>query len=419
MQTDRAIEQAAQRQMLLINAAHLLTHYSLLILPTAVLAMARPGGVFGADYGPIVALATGMFVLYGAGSLPQGWLAARFGRQPLMLVFYLGTGASLIAASFAPGPWALAGALSCAGFFAAIYHPIGTAMLVEAAGDKPGRALGLNGVFGNVGVASAPLITAFLSQQVGWRAGFMVPGLVCIAIGMFWMRQREVHIDHEARARAFPTIPAPIVRRAVITMLSISAASGLVFNAFTILLPKLMEERLAGDATLLPVVGALAFAVTLCGALTQFTVGRLIDRTTLKRIFLPLALALVPALVLLAFARGWMALPLAGLVAAVVFGQVTINETMTARYISPGMRAKIYSLRFFIGFLGGAAAAPVVGYLHERTGSLTVVVLCLAAMGLVTLACALFFPDRPEELDPSLWAQADSGQGQISPVAAE
>ena len=64
------------QQIVFINAAHGLTHYSLLILPTAVLAMARPGGPFGADYGPIVALATGMFVLYGVGSLPQGWLAA-------------------------------------------------------------------------------------------------------------------------------------------------------------------------------------------------------------------------------------------------------------------------------------------------------------------------------------------------------
>lgn len=399
-------DSAARRQMQLINSAHLLTHYSLLILPTAVLAMARPGGAFGPDYGPIVALATGMFVLYGAGSLPQGWLAARFGRPRLMLAFYLGTGVSLLAASFAPGPWSLAAALSFAGFFAAIYHPIGTAMLVEAAGDRPGRALGLNGVFGNVGVASAPLVTAFLSQQIGWRAGFAVPAIVCIALGLAWMGQREAHIDHEARAKNFPAIPAAVVRRAVVVMLSISAASGLVFNAFTILLPKLMEERLAGDATLLPVVGALAFAVTLCGALTQFTVGRLIDRTTLKRIFMPLALVLAPAMAALAFARGWLALPLAGLVAAVVFGQVTINETMTARYISPDMRAKIYSLRFFIGFLGGAAAAPVVGYLHERTGSLTTVVLCLAAMSLVTLVCALAFPDRQEELEPALWAQA-------------
>ena len=406
MQTTDTFRRAATRQMQLINAAHLLTHYSLLILPTAVLAMAAPGGAFGADYGPIIALATAMFVLYGAGSLPQGWLAQRFGRPRMMLAFYIGTGLSLIAASFASGPLALTIALASAGFFAAIYHPIGTAMLVEAAGDKPGRALGLNGVFGNVGVASAPLITAFLSQQAGWRWSFAVPGLVCIGLGVAWALRGEVHAESHANAKSFPAIPKPVVRRAVIVMLSISAASGLVFNAFTILLPKLMEERLAGDSGLLPMVGALAFAATLCGALTQFTVGRMIDHMTLKRIFLPLAVLLVPALAALALARGWLALPLAGLVAAVIFGQVTINETMTARYISPDMRAKIYSLRFFIGFIGGAAAAPIVAFLHERTGSLTQVVLCLAAMGLVTLACALAFPDRREELEPNLWAQA-------------
>ena len=87
-------------------------------------------------------------------------------------------------------------------------------------------------------------------------------------------------------------------------------------------------------------------------------------------------------------------------------GQVTVNETMAARYISPELRARIYSVRFFVGFLGAAAAAPVVAVLHERTGSLTLVTLVLAAFSIVTLGCALFFPDRKEELQPELWAEA-------------
>ncbi len=167
-----------------------------------------------------------------------------------------------------------------------------------------------------------------------------------------------------------------------------------------------MEERFASDPRLLPVVGVIAFAVTLCGALSQFTVGRLIDRMTLKRMFLPLALVLAPALLLLSVAQGWTVLPLGGLIAAVVFGQVTVNETMTARYISPAMRTKVYSIRFFVGFLGGAAANPLVSFLYERTGGLTSVVLLLAALAVVTLLCALAFPDRREELQPALWAQA-------------
>jgi MFS family permease len=400
------------RQIAFINAAHLFTHFSLLILPTAVLAMARPGGEFGTEYGPVLALATGMFVLYGVGSLPQGWLADRIGRKPLMLAFFLGTGASLIAAGLVSTPLMLALVLSAAGLFAAIYHPVGTAMLVEAAGDRPGRAIGTNGVFGNFGVALAPVATAFLTQQFGWRAAFVVPGVLCAALGLLWAREPVYDHSQHLSSRPFPPIPPALVRRAVVVLLVIAAVSGLVFNAFTLLLPKLMQERLAGDARLLPLIGLLAFAVTLCGAVTQFTVGRLIDRNTLKRVFLPFGLILAPALAALAFVEGWLVLPVAGIVAAVTFGQVTVNETMTARYISPALRTKMYSIRFFVGFLGSAAAAPLVGLLHERTGSLTAATLVLAGAAVVTLACALFFPDRQEELRPELW-------GSRIPEAAE
>ena len=402
----------AARQIVFINAAHTFTHYSLLILPTAVLAMAVPGGAFGDSYGPILALATGMFVLYGLLSLPQGWLAQRIGRKALMTAFFLGTGLSLVASAFAASPLMLGATLCGVGVFTAIYHPIGTTMLVEAAGDKPGRSIGVNGVFGNLGVALAPVVTAFLAAQISWRMAFLVPGVLCVLVGMWWLRTPIVGGPAHRGARPFPVIPPHLVRRAVLVLMLIATASGLVFNAFTLLLPKLMEERLADAPNLLPVVGMLAFFATLCGALTQFSVGRLIDKHTLKRVFLPISMVLAPAMAALAVVQGWLVLPLAGAVAASIFGQVTVNETMAARYISPELRARIYSIRFFVGFLGAAAAAPVVGYLHERTGNLTVVTLVLAGFSVVTLGCALFFPDRREELSPELWAAA-------APAAAE
>jgi MFS family permease len=330
----------ALREIVFINTAHTITHYSLLILPTAVLAMAIPGGPFGSSYGSILALATGMFVLYGLLSLPQGWLAQRFGHKILMTAFFLGTGAGLIGAGLAHSPAMLATALALAGGFAAIYHPIGTTMLVEAAGDKPGRSIGVNGVFGNLGVALAPVVTAFLTNAVSWRAAFITPGLFCAAVGLLWMHTPLVpaHLHHVNR-RPFPPIPRHLVGRAVLVLMLIAMSSGLVFNAFTLLLPKLLQERLAGNASLLPMVGLAAFLVTLCGALTQFSVGRMIDRNTLKRVFLPISMVLAPAMLALSFAQGWLVLPLAGAVAASLFGQVTVNETMAARYISPAMRA--------------------------------------------------------------------------------
>ncbi len=406
---------SAARQIAFINAAHSMCHYCLLILPTAVLAMAYPGGAFGTEYGAVLALATGMFVLYGVLSLPQGWIAARIGRKRLMSVYFFGTGLSLVACGLATTPWLLGMALAATGAFAAIYHPIGTAMLVEAAGDRPGRSIGVNGVFGNFGVALAPVVTAFLVGRFSWQSAFFLPGLACTALGLAWTRTPAYDDSITRTARPFPAIPPAVVRQAIVVLLLIAVVSGLVFNAFTLLLPKLLQERLASDAGLLPMIGVAAFLVTLCGALTQFTVGRLIDRMTLRRVFLPMAMLLVPSLAALAMLQGWAVLPVAALVAAVVFGQVTVNETMTARYISPPLRTRMYSVRFFVGFLGSAAAAPLISILHQRTGNLSAVLLVLAAVAVVTVGCALGFPDRPEELQPELW---DNKPGRL-PIAAE
>jgi MFS family permease len=398
---------AAARQIAFVNVAHIFTHYGLLILATAVLAMVvQDGGEFGSAYGPILALGTGMFVIYGLGSLPMGWIADRIGRPVLLLAFFLGTGTGMVLAGLAPGPWTLAAALFVSGAFSAIYHPIGTAMLVDAAGEKVGAAVGVNGVFGNVGVALAPVVTAAASAFIGWRWGFILPGVLCIAVGLAYWRNGLTDVARaKAASRPFPTIPPPVVRRAVTVLLLIATASGFVFNGFTLLLPKIMQERLADSPDLLPLVGTLAFLVTLCGGLTQFTVGRLIDRHTLKRVFMPMALVQMPALLLLTQLQGWPVLLVSGVICASVFGQVTVNETMTARYVAPALRAKLYSIRFSVGFLGAATASPIVGWLHDSSGGVGAVLAVLGGCATITLICALFFPDRKEELQPELWAR--------------
>ena len=76
---------AATRQVWFVNAAHSFTHYSLLILATAVLGIVvQEPERFGRDYGPVIALGTTMFVVYGLGALPMGWLQDRLGRRALM-----------------------------------------------------------------------------------------------------------------------------------------------------------------------------------------------------------------------------------------------------------------------------------------------------------------------------------------------
>jgi len=67
---------------------------------------------FGTEYAPLLELATAMFVLYGLLSLPQSWLAARFGRRAMIAAYSFGTGLALMAAGLAHTPLALEAALA-------------------------------------------------------------------------------------------------------------------------------------------------------------------------------------------------------------------------------------------------------------------------------------------------------------------
>ena len=87
------------------------------------------------SYSELIALSTASFVAFGVFSLPAGWLADRWSRRNMMAAFYVGCGLSLAGAALAPNLIALAAALFALGVFAAIYHPVGMAMLIDAAND--------------------------------------------------------------------------------------------------------------------------------------------------------------------------------------------------------------------------------------------------------------------------------------------
>src|ERR1700719_3266105 len=174
-----------------VNAAHFIDHYSMLIFAAAVIVM---GPALGMAYSELLPYATPGFVAFGAGSLLPGWLGDPWSRRHMMVIFFAGIGASMIAVGFVQTPLQLGAALLSIGLFASIYHPVGTAMIVSYA-DKLRREIGLNGVWGNLGVASSALVTGAIGQYLGWRWAFIVPGIVTVLIGLCFMAM----VTHEDR----------------------------------------------------------------------------------------------------------------------------------------------------------------------------------------------------------------------------
>jgi MFS family permease len=379
-------DRLSRRTVAFINVAHALDHFVLLIYPTAVIAIAAEAGL---SYATLIGLSTGAFVAFGLFSLPMGWFADRLGRRNLLAAFFGGCGIACLGLSTASSPAAFAIWLLVLGLFSAIYHPIGTVMLVTHA-RRLGRELGINGVWGNLGAATASGVTALLSASLGWRAAFVVPGLVCLAVGTAFLLLVPHEGDREGRSGS-ATSAIPVARPLILLLLFAVAivAGGMTFNITTIALPKIIDER-AGAALPLALTGSLATAVFVFGALTQLLMGRLIDRLRLPTIFAALSVLQPIGLGLAALTTG--APMLLGLVLAMaaIYGQVVVNDAMVARYVPARYRAKAYGVRYFLGFTTSGLAVPLIALLHGTSG-FGLVLGAAATFGAVIFLCSLAF----------------------------
>jgi len=391
------MQQHSKRVIAFINIGHVIDHMFMLIFPTAVLGM---GTSFDWSYSELLALSLGGFIAFGAGSMPSGWLGDLWSRRNMMAVFFLGIGGATALTGLATTPWMLAAGLTLIGVFASIYHPVGTAMLTANA-DRLGRALGINGVWGNLGVAFGALFAGALTEWLGWRAAFVLPGILGIAVGVAFLKMvPNTKSAPRAANRVSREIPRGVVIRAFAVLAVVSAVGGITFNATTVSLPKLFDERLTMLAGSPFGVGAVAAIVFVIGAMAQLIVGRLVDRMPLRAAFVPLAALQAPCLLLAAFGYDWALLVVAVAMMFAIFGQITINETMVAKYTSDAWRARAYAVRYFLSFGTSACAVPLIAFLHQRDAGFTLVFQVLAVFGFIVFLGALFFPHRPDEVEP-------------------
>jgi MFS family permease len=362
-----AATELAQRRLSIgfMNWAHALDHFVILIYPTVVIELQA---VYGESYATLIALSTASFVAFGLFSLPAGWLGDRFSRRDMMVIFYIGCGLSLVAAAFAPSLTVLGVALFALGMFAAIYHPVGTAMILDNATQR-GRTMAFNGVCGNLGVALAAGITAALTTAFSWRGAFLVPGIVCVLTGAIylWLGPKDAHHADKRKAPAdvvlSPTAAAMIFGLFVVVALS----AGLVFNTISISLPKIVDERV-GNGISLSMVGSLTTAVFLCGAVAQITVGRLVERFPLHILFAIAAVMQFSGVVWAAYATGTSLLFALALTMAAIYGQITLNDLVIARYTADAWRSRVYAVRYFLTFMVSGVAVTMIAFLYGRGG---------------------------------------------------
>ena len=397
---------------LLLNIGHFLDHLFTLVFATvAALVLYREWNV---SYAELLAYATPGFFAFGLFSVPAGWIADKWSKDGMMCVFFIGIGLASIATGFAQTPLQIGIGLFVIGMFAAIYHPVGLA-IVTMKWKNTGMRIAVNGVWGNLGVAAAALITGYLIDFSGWRTAFILPGAFSIAVGFAYMalRREGIRADQEAKKDA-GAAPGPvsesyrsaIIRVAIIVFVT-AAVGSIIFQSTTFALPKIFGERLQGLAVELSglleslakgnedgvatVIGSLAFVVFAVASLAQVVVGSMLDKYGPRNVYMVVAaiqivfFALMPGLtdgVALAVAFGFM---------LGAFGQIPINDYMIGKTASGAYRARIYGVRYVVSFTVLAASLPMIAFVYDNWGFDTLFWI-LAAAGIVIMCAVLSLP---------------------------
>lgn len=362
-----------------------------------IVALVLPSA-FGMDYAEVLTLIIASKVLYGVLAPIAGWLGDRWGTLPMMVVYFLGLGLSGVLVAFVSGPWGLAVALTFMGIFGAIYHPVGIAWLVRNA-KGVGQAMGINGVFGSFGPAIASLLAGVLMATFGWQYAFALPGLVILlsGIALFWV----VYTGRMVEVKRDP-VPRPEPSRATIwrvgILISVSMlCTGLVFQALSASIPKLMDQRMTNPALSVEDAAFLVAAIYGVAGLAQVVSGYMNDRVCVARFYAWVCTLQVPTLLLIAIATDW---PIAVLATVAVLlntaGQPGEN-LLTAIYSPSRWRGTALGLKFILSFGISAAAVPLVSLMYGINNEFTGLYWVLAGFAAVAAVCGWLLPPTPAD----------------------
>lgn len=379
---------------------HLFTAFYFVIVLALEEAWALP-------YHELVELWTLGALLVGLGALPAGWLGDRWSPSGMMVTYFVGLGSASIFCGLVDAKLALLVGLSAVGLFCSIYHPVGIAWLIRNAARR-GKALGVNGVFGSIGIAGAGIVAGTLIDLFGWRAAFILPGVVCLLTGLgllVCLRLGLVEEGTPPRATDPPPSRSDMLRVFAILLLTMFFM-GLIFQGTQAALPKVFDLRLrdiAGEGAF--GIGLILAGVYTVGGIMQIVGGYLADRYPLKPIYICVYLFQVPVLATLAGVSGLPLIAVAMLIVLLSTVGLPAENMLLARYTPMRHHSLVFGVKFVLSFGAAPLAIAFAAFVQERSGEFTWLFLSLAGLAAAAMLAALLLP-----------AEGERG---VAPLAAE
>jgi len=383
--------------LILASGSHFFTHFAMLSFPAMVMPLSRDLGLPISD---VVNLSFWMYFLYGVLAAGWGWISDHWGHKPAMGSGMLIAGSGLILAGAYPSIGILSTAFALVGVGCSSYHPAGTALTTQGIRER-GRALGIVGIWGSVGMAMVPFTVGMFNYLIGWRGGLIIVGVIGVLFGILSFFA-PFHIEKGSDQMQTETLDDRTARRLFLVFAVVLIFSGTLFRSFSLILPTFLEYRLgdissqAGNwisAHIITLEDSSAFNtltanivatfVYLVGILGQAVGGRAADKYKLHNAYFFFFLLSLPFLVGAIFLRNWMLIPAAGLFVLFLLGMQPIENSLVA-YLTPARWRSIgFGLKFSLVFGVGSFGVKIVSFVEKQWGMDAVMYVILLLLLLV------------------------------------
>ena len=384
---------------LYLNIGHLLDHFMMLIFAKAAFDAGRE---FGLSYEEIIVYGTLGVVLFGAAAPLAGWLADKYSRAILITVYPFGLGLGSILAAFSQSTEMLGISLGILGFFAAIYHPVGIAMITKRPG-KVGLRLGINGVWGNMGVALAPVLTGVLIAFADWRLAFIVPSIICLFFGLsqlfafIELDETELKTDNIKKNKD-PSVLTEGWQTVLLCLSIVTLSGGFIFGSLTFLIPRLFEVNMLEISSDVAITGLLAGLVYAIASFSQIGTGWLVDKIPPKFVLSAMGLGQLIFIYIASHSSDYGLLFIMLAAMLFVFGQVPITDVILVKYVKDSWRSRVLSIKFMVNLSAGASVLPITSLLLKNGYNFSFVLQCLAFMSICVIISGLLLPNKTSGL---------------------
>ncbi|MBW2428310.1 MAG: MFS transporter, partial [Deltaproteobacteria bacterium] len=370
---------------------HFMSHFNMLVFPALVLPLIARLEMSMAQ---VLSLSFWMYLLFGLTALFWGLLADRFGARPLLFIYFVGSGfASVAAALWLDTPLILSLALAALGFFSGIYHPAGLGLISKEM-SRVSIGMGYNGMFGNLGLAMAPLLTGIMNWLWGPQAAYLSLGGLNLGGAVLMM---AYPMDVSGPATTKEKREGNGILGAFLILLAAMMLGGIVYRGATVLLPAYFELKTPllyqwltgftqGDFSQNLVATTITSVIFLIGVGGQFSGGQCADRYDPGISYLIFFGIAGLAAFWMALARDVLLVGLAVIFFFFLLGMQPIENTLVARFAPKRFHHSAFGAKFVLTFGVGALAVKGVAAI-EADYDIETVFICLAG----TAALALGF----------------------------